>query len=191
MSEARPLFYRKRELMSVIFLMHSMAVIAQTLPDRRYTTRDGLVADRITAITQDEKGFMWIGSLFGISRYDGTRFTTLRLPALQQHKYVTSLLAADSKVYAGFLFGGGLMEYDKGKVITHLIHPGKRPSNNDLTALFDDPRGIIAINTANEAFLFQNGAFQYLFTSDSTKGDIFSIASGVGGRIWVGTTKGL
>ena len=75
---------------------------AQTLPSRRYTTRDGLLADRVTVIAQDHEGYMWMGSLFGLSKYDGSRFTTIQLPALQQHRYVTSILAADRKVYAGF-----------------------------------------------------------------------------------------
>ena len=57
---------------------------AQTVPTRRYTSRDGLIADRITVITQDEKGFMWIGSLFGLSKYDGKKFTTIQLPPSQK-----------------------------------------------------------------------------------------------------------
>src|SRR5688572_33218720 len=97
-------------LLSVTFSEAS----AQTLPSRRYTTRDGLLADRVTVIAQDHEGYMWMGSLFGLSKYDGSRFTTIQLPALQQHRYVTSILAADRKVYAGFLFGGGIIQYAKG-----------------------------------------------------------------------------
>jgi ligand-binding sensor domain-containing protein/two-component sensor histidine kinase len=172
---------------------YPQSVLSQTLPNRRYTTRDGLVADRITVITQDQDGFMWMGSLFGLSRYDGSRFTTITLPASQQYKYVTSLLAADNKVYAGFLFGGGLMQYDKGKINAYFINSGHRGSDNDVVGLFDDGNGILVLNSINEVYRFHNAKFQLLFSLDKSYNQlsVTSLASDAHGRIWVGTSKGL
>lgn len=177
----------------LICVLHAQSVLSQTLPNRRYTTRDGLVADRITVITQDQDGFMWMGSLFGLSRYDGSRFTTITLPASQQYKYVTSLLAADNKVYAGFLFGGGLMQYDKGKVNAYSIHDGQRATDNDVVGLFDDPNGILVLNSVNEVFRFSNSRFTFLFRLDSSykQMSINALATDARGRTWVGTTKGM
>ena len=39
---------------------------------------DGLLTSGITSITQDERGFIWIGTLNGLQRYDGTRFVNYR-----------------------------------------------------------------------------------------------------------------
>jgi ligand-binding sensor domain-containing protein len=165
---------------------------AQTLPSRRYTTRDGLLADRVTVIAQDHEGYMWMGSLFGLSKYDGSRFTTIQLPALQQHKYVTSLLASDRKVYAGFLFGGGLIQYDKGNIQTFLIPPGERQLNNDVAGLFEDEKGILVTNTINQVYHFENGKFQYLFTLDTAlHAGISSLVRDAQRRIWIGTSRGL
>ncbi|HYC28997.1 MAG TPA: two-component regulator propeller domain-containing protein, partial [Chitinophagaceae bacterium] len=149
---------------------------------------DGLVADRITVITQDQDGFMWLGSLFGLSRYDGTRFTTIDLPAEQRYKYVTSLLAADNKVFAGFLFDGGLMEYEKGRTTAHFIHPYQRGSGNDIVCLADDAQGILVANSLNVVYRFAGSKFQRLFTSSE---DIISMASDDEGRIWIATNSGL
>jgi ligand-binding sensor domain-containing protein/two-component sensor histidine kinase len=178
----------KTLLLLIAFAAHVHYLSAQTLPNRRYTTRDGLVADRITVVTQDQQGFMWMGSLFGLSRYDGTRFTTIELPAAQQYKCVASLLAADNKVYAGFLFDGGLMEYDKGKATAHFIHPYQKGSGNDIVCLADDANGILAVNSVNEVYRFANARFQLLFTSSE---EISSLASDDAGRIWIATNKGL
>lgn len=175
-----------------ILLIYNIGATAQSLPNRRYTTRDGLVADRVTVIAQDHEGYMWMGSLFGLSRYDGSRFTTVRLPAQQQHKYVTSLLAAHKKMYAGFLFGGGLIEYEKGDLRTFLIPAAKKPVNNDIVGLFEDATGILLINTVNEVYHFENGKFRYLFTPDtSSNTSITALVRDAQQRIWVGTSQGL
>jgi ligand-binding sensor domain-containing protein/two-component sensor histidine kinase len=165
----------------------------QTLPNRRYTTRDGLVADRITVITQDQQGFMWMGSLFGISRYDGTRFTTINLPASQQHKSVTSMLALNSKVYAGFIFAGGLMEYDKGRVTAYSIRPENKGADNDIMTLSYQGNDLLVANGINEVYRFRNKKFERLFRVDSstTTTSLGMMAADNKGRIWVSTVKGL
>src|ERR1700748_208706 len=39
---------------------------------------DGLLTSGIPSIAQDEQGFIWIGTLNGLQRYDGTRFLNYR-----------------------------------------------------------------------------------------------------------------
>lgn len=182
----------KAILLLLVAFAH-LNLFAQTLPNRRYTTMDGLVADRITVITQDQQGFMWMGSLFGLSRYDGSRFTTIALPASQQYKYVTSLLAADNKVYAGFLFNGGLMEYDKGKTTAYAINPNEKGSGNDIVGLYDDNKGILLMNSLNHVYRFHNAKFQFLFALDTVHRsmDISCLAGDDNGKIWAGTNHGL
>lgn len=41
---------------------------------KRYTLHDGLIQMQVTALYQDEKGFLWCGTKGGISRFDGTTF---------------------------------------------------------------------------------------------------------------------
>ncbi len=42
---------------------------------KNYTINDGLASNSIRSIFQDSKGFLWIGTWEGISRYDGYTFT--------------------------------------------------------------------------------------------------------------------
>lgn len=44
-------------------------------PYRLYTLRDGLPQMQIWSMFQDSRGYLWIGSKGGISRYDGEKFT--------------------------------------------------------------------------------------------------------------------
>ncbi|HJV78152.1 MAG TPA: two-component regulator propeller domain-containing protein, partial [Paludibacter sp.] len=45
------------------------------------TTDDGLSNNSVTALLRDSKGFLWIGTEFGLNRYDGYSFKTF----LAQH----------------------------------------------------------------------------------------------------------
>ncbi len=48
---------------------------SQVLPFQSYSSRDGLVSDAVTCILQDSRGFIWIGTNDGLSKYDGASFT--------------------------------------------------------------------------------------------------------------------
>ncbi len=48
----------------------------QTGEHLRLTKEDGLISDRITAIAVDENGVVWTGSDEGLSRYDGSEFSS-------------------------------------------------------------------------------------------------------------------
>ena len=167
---------------------------SQTLPNRRYTTADGLVADRVTNIVQDDKGFMWVGTYFGLSRYDGYRFTTISLPPSQQNKYVGALTVAEGKVYAGFWFNGGLMEYDKGNIKIFELNPENRAIVNDVIALCPhNKKGIVVAFGNNRIYQFTNGKFNHMFSLSGNlkNANILSMIMDEQGNTWVGTVNGL
>ena len=46
----------------------------QQLPGRFFTTAEGLAGDNVFSILQDSRGFLWIGTRTGLSRFDGKVF---------------------------------------------------------------------------------------------------------------------
>ena len=57
----------------------SLSVLADTklIPDmkfRRLDTQDGLSSSQVNCICQDSRGYVWIGTPYGLNRYDGFRF---------------------------------------------------------------------------------------------------------------------
>lgn len=55
-------------------LVMSFSLLAQHPVFRHYTVDDGLLSTEIYHITQDSKGYIWIASNMGVSRYDGKHF---------------------------------------------------------------------------------------------------------------------
>jgi ligand-binding sensor domain-containing protein len=60
---------------SFLFLSASLPVTAQQLIFKTYTAEDGLVSNPVRRIFQDSRGFIWIGTWQGLSKYDGHKFT--------------------------------------------------------------------------------------------------------------------
>src|SRR5215831_4585569 len=50
------------------------SVSAQDLPHfmEKLTTREGLSSNKINDIAQDDNGFLWIATMDGLNRFDGT-----------------------------------------------------------------------------------------------------------------------
>jgi ligand-binding sensor domain-containing protein/signal transduction histidine kinase len=49
---------------------------AERLPIATFTSADGLAGDSVYTLLQDSRGFLWAGTLSGLSRFDGFRFVT-------------------------------------------------------------------------------------------------------------------
>src|ERR1700733_11406865 len=45
---------------------------------RRFSTEDGLSQTMVTQIVQDDQGFIWFASLYGLNRYDGYKFKVFK-----------------------------------------------------------------------------------------------------------------
>lgn len=98
----------------VIYLLLGVSVFAQKTPDelifQPLSVEDGLPHNYVHSITQDKKGFIWIGTNYGLARYDGYSFKVFqpdnRLKNSITHKPVSQLFA-DSKSKLWFAINSG------------------------------------------------------------------------------------
>jgi ligand-binding sensor domain-containing protein len=67
----------------LVAILVSISVFSHTTKDslvesgysyRRYTTQDGLPQMLSESLIQDDKGYIWVGTLSGFARYDGFMF---------------------------------------------------------------------------------------------------------------------
>jgi ligand-binding sensor domain-containing protein len=78
--------------------------MAQTFRLTQFTTHDGLPIDNVYAAAQDDNGFIWFGTDFGIARYDGNRFTHYYKKNGMANKAVTDIEYAggDSSIFISY-----------------------------------------------------------------------------------------
>src|SRR5947209_9828763 len=53
-------------------LLTAASAFGQQLPIRWYTVRDGLAFSDVLALFQDSRGYLWVGTFDGLSRFDGS-----------------------------------------------------------------------------------------------------------------------
>ena len=65
-----------KTLAFVVALLTTMTTWASKpeLKFKKLDTRNGLSNSQVNCIMKDSKGFVWIGTKYGLDRYDGTRF---------------------------------------------------------------------------------------------------------------------
>lgn len=71
----------KKQLATLAFLAAALCLAAQTvlIPDmkfRRLDTYNGLSSSQVNCVFKDSRGYIWIGTPYGLNRYDGYRLKT-------------------------------------------------------------------------------------------------------------------
>src|SRR3984885_11909698 len=69
-----------------------------------WTVRDGFFKGTVTSIAQTPDGYLWLGTEFGLLRFDGVRFVSWQPPAGEHlpDSFIRRLLAArDGRLWIG------------------------------------------------------------------------------------------
>ncbi len=80
---------------------------------RTFTAQDGLPHSYVYASRQDNKGYLWIGTRYGLGRFDGTRFTTIPLHPAGVSNILISYIHEDEKGKIWF-YAGSSLYYTEG-----------------------------------------------------------------------------
>lgn len=73
----------RRFLLSLFLGVISAASTAQTVPSvisDHFTTTNGLPSNNVLCALRDHNGFMWLGTWYGLCRFDGNKFVTYNQP---------------------------------------------------------------------------------------------------------------
>jgi ligand-binding sensor domain-containing protein len=85
---------------------------AQEYSFREFSLKSGLPQSQVTAIHQDEDGFLWVGTLGGLSRFDGKNFQTFTIENGLLSNRISFLEFISGKLYVGH--EGGLSILTRG-----------------------------------------------------------------------------
>src|ERR1041384_1048067 len=72
----------------LIWFALALSASAERLPIKIYTSADGLGSSFVNSLMRDSRGFLWVCTRDGLSRFDGARFITYqvgdRAPGIEQ-----------------------------------------------------------------------------------------------------------
>ena len=163
-----------------------------------FTTKNGLVDDRVMAICEDDKGHLWFGTANGVSEFNGAKFrnyttedglSSNRIGDIAQDKDGVLWFAHGVKIY---IWGNldGTTRYD-GSSFTVLTTEHGLVDNNVKT-LSTDAQGNVWFGTKSGVSKYDGKVFQNFTTAegliDSRVEDIFHAPNG---DVWFGTWNGV
>lgn len=168
---------------------------------RHLKVEDGLAQSTVTHLIQDSKGFMWFGTLDGLSRYDGYRFRNFTYDPLKNvgqlgDGYIHYLCEdMQGNIWVGTLRGVYIYNprTENFDHFTKTTEDGSRISGN-ITAIATDKTGNVWIAD------YGNGLFRYdtskdtliCYRADGSPGslssnEITSILVDREDKVWIGT----
>lgn len=178
-------------------------VEATGLTFHRLTTADGLSQTRVDAIVQDDLGFIWFGTQYGVNRYDGYKFK------LFVHEPGNEKSAAGTYVFALFKdrlgsiwigWNTGLDRLDpRTETFTHYqVEPtGGSQQANAVVHISQDHQGMLWIATGSGLHRLDpaRGVMTHFRTCKESgclpTNDVNWSGEDSHGRFWVGTGGGL
>src|SRR5262249_38679116 len=90
-----------------------------------WDTEDGLPHNSIKQIFQSRDGYLWIGTLQGLARFDGLTFTTFNrhsTPGLSNNQITSFAETSDGSLWIGTALG--LVRYYRGQFSSHTTADG-------------------------------------------------------------------
>lgn len=162
------------------------------------STKDGLSSNLVFSLTKDSTGFLWIGTDFGLDRFDGKHFKHYRkkeYPSLHRNDiYYVNHLGQDRIVVGGF--SGMFQEYDRKRDLFLELMPTEMDSMgySQMKGTCISPSGDYYVFSNEHVFKYdaEKGCFNSHFAAyDSIQSSFcFSLCVDSKHRYWVGSFDG-
>jgi signal transduction histidine kinase/ligand-binding sensor domain-containing protein len=126
---------------------------AEHLPVKIYTSADGLGSSFVDHLSRDSRGFMWFCTRDGLSRFDGSQFTTYRLTGENAAPGFESITETSKGIYF-VSTTGGLFYFDSKTLSQSDPKTGGRPilgakyAGNYRGYVYEDREGNIWLGTS-------------------------------------------
>lgn len=176
---------------SAVFI--SQKTNAQTLNLNQFGIEEGLPQSSIYTMLQDKDGNIWVGTMSGVSRYNGMNFENFtKKNGLAENRVTASCLDKDGNIWFGH-WSGGISKYDAAKKQFEAITPGKIEINKNINCILQDNSGKLWFGTEGQGIIImENGNFTQLTSSEGLSSDaVNALIQDKDGTVMIATSNGI
>ena len=175
-----------RLLALMVFAAISTFGMAQDYSFITYSNGQGLPQSQVQCITQDDNGYLWVGTLGGLAKFNGKTFTTFALEKGLFNNRISCLQFIQKTIWVGH--EGGITRIKNNKAQTYSL------GDNNRTVIVTDfikyQGKIIASTEGSGLYIISNGHVSKITLKNpdaSTCRDLEII----NGKLYIGTRDGL
>ena len=193
----------------IINILIPISVSAESLKSGNFeklSIDEGLSNEYVTSIFQDSKGYMWIGTIDGLNRYDGERIKVYNCSVDRENSLSSTYINAieeDSRgnIWVGTDLGLDIIDRNTDRIVrfNDLKIDGPKLSNLKITSLLkDDKDDIMWVGTENGLIKIdiKNSKFEALYHDKNDKKSLTNsyitcLKNDENDTLLVGTTCGI
>jgi ligand-binding sensor domain-containing protein len=153
-------------------------------------TEDGLPGSSVIAMTQTRDGYLWLGTLYGLARFDGLQFTVFdesNTPGLSSSRIVHLFEDSHTNLWIGTDTGGVVLVQD-GEATSMPI--GQAGAERRLTGACEDSLGAVWLCTKNgELWRYAEGQLAPVLLGLNGLSGWRTLIAESPGPLWVGTDR--
>ncbi len=134
---------------------------AQRYPFYNVNIEQGLIQSQVESMVQDKDGHLWIGTLGGLSRFDGRSFITYSVrDGLPDNEVKALNMDASGRLWIGTK--RGLAVYD-GKIFRqYIFQSSENPQGNVVISVKNTPSGIVWCRAGKNIYSIKDGQVKSL-----------------------------
>ena len=194
------IFFTSRRLTRFVlwiwFSLSAFSVFASTNATVQYSSRawqtdEGLPQNAVQALAQTSEGYLWVGTLRGLARFDGVRFSVFdpQNSPVPGHPSITALCRSrDGSLWIG-MGGGGLARLQQGRFTPQRLD--EDPRANSVKCILESREGALWVGTLGGLFRLQAGTWTHFTVKDGLRDNVVRSLCETGDRLWIGTGSGL
>lgn len=183
----------------LLIFLSSISTFPGEIPELRFQDFPGkgqLSSQFTTSITQDQQGFIWVGTVDGLNRYNGHEITTYnnqqkRYSGLVNNNIQTLFNDSQNRLWIGTVWG--LSRYHPARDTFETLSSSENPAGIENTIIYqiaESDEGIFYVAAGNSIYIYieEQNQFSRLLTLEG--GDIISFHLCRDGTLWTGQDTG-